>query len=144
MPHLSSPPGICLLSTFNELYLFIFYRHYTMAEYAFYLQKGSMFTEVRNLLSWAIQETSSCRSKNLTPRRHTPAVVPTTPTQKPEGPLWPVDTSSQVSTEVAEASLEDIPTSISPIATVSRTVSVTPWWMQWSLRQMPTKPSRIC
>ena len=26
-------------STFNELYPFIFYRHYTMAEYAFFLQK---------------------------------------------------------------------------------------------------------
>ena len=40
MPHLVSPPGICLLSTFNELYPFIFYRHYTMAEYAFFVQKA--------------------------------------------------------------------------------------------------------
>ena len=37
---LASPPGICLLSTFNELYPFIFYRHYTMAEYAFFVQKA--------------------------------------------------------------------------------------------------------
>ena len=56
-------------------------------------------------------------------------VVPTTPPQKPEGLLQPVDTSSQVSIEVAEASLEDIPTSISPIAAISRTRSVTPQWM---------------
>ena len=49
-----------------------------------------------------------------------------TPPQKPERPPQPVDTSSQVSTEVAEASLEDIPTSISPIAAISRTRSVTP------------------
>ena len=69
---------------------------------------------------------SSCRSKNLTPRRPTPVVVPTAPPQKPEGPLHLVDTSSQVSTEVAEASLEDIPTSISPNAAVSRTRSITP------------------
>ena len=53
-------------------------------------------------------------------------VVPMTPPQKPEGPLHPVDTSSQVSTEAAEASLEDIPTSISPIAAISRTGSITP------------------
>ena len=36
----ASPLGICLLSTFNELYPFIFYRHYTMAEYAFFTQKA--------------------------------------------------------------------------------------------------------
>ena len=35
--------------------------------------------------------------------------VPMTPPQKPEGPLQPVDTSSQASAEAAEASLEDIP-----------------------------------
>ena len=46
--------------------------------------------------------------------------------QKPGGAPWPVDISSQVSAEVAEASLEDIPTIISPIAAVSRTGSVIP------------------
>ena len=55
-----------------------------------------------------------------------PLAVPRTPPQKLEGPPWPVDTSSQVSTEVAEASLEDIPTSISPIAAISRTRNITP------------------
>ena len=53
-------------------------------------------------------------------------VVPMTPPQKPEGSLWLVDTPSQVSTKAAEASLEDIPASISPIATISRTRSITP------------------
>ena len=71
-------------------------------------------------------EASSCRSEHFPPRRPTPVAVPTTPPQKPEGPPWPVVTSSQVSIKVAEASLEDIPTSISPIAAVSRTRSVTP------------------
>ena len=88
--------------------------------------EGSMTMEIRNLPSQAILEMSSCGSKHSSPRRPTPAVVPITPPQKPEGPLWPVDTSSQASTEVAEASLEDILASISPIATVSRTGSVTP------------------
>ena len=68
----------------------------------------------------------SCGSKHLSPRRPTPAVDPTTPPQKPEGSLWPVGTSSQVSAETAEASLEDIPTRISPTAAISRTGSITP------------------
>ena len=88
--------------------------------------EGSITMEVRNLLSQAILEMSSCGSKHSSPRRPTPVVVPMTPPQKPEGPLQPVDTSSQVSAEVAEASLEDISTSISPIATISRTINITP------------------
>ena len=51
---------------------------------------------------------------------------PGLPPQKPDEPPWPVDTSSQASIEEAEASLEDIPTNISPIAAISRTGSVTP------------------
>ena len=88
--------------------------------------EGSMTVEVRNLLSQAVLEVSSCGCKHSCPRRPTPVVVPMTLPQKPEGPLWPVDTSSQASIEVAEASLEDIPNSISPIAAVSRTRTVTP------------------
>ena len=48
------------------------------------------------------------------------------PPPKPKELLQPVDTSSQASIEMAEASLEEIPTSISPIATTSRSGSVTP------------------
>ena len=88
--------------------------------------EGSMTMEVRNLLSPAILEMSSCGSKHSSPRRPTPEVVPMTPPQKPEGSLWPVDTSSQVSAEAAEAPLEDIPASISPIAAISTTRSITP------------------
>ena len=90
--------------------------------------EGSMTTEVSNLLSRAMLEASSCESKHSSPRRPTPAVVLTTPPWKPEGPPQPVDTSSQVSVEEAEASLEDIPANISPIAAISRTGSVTPPW----------------
>ena len=88
--------------------------------------EGSMTTEVSNLLSQAMLETSSCGSKHSSPRRPAPVVVLTILCQKPEGSLWPADTSSQVSAEAAEASLEDIPPSISPIAAVSMTRSVTP------------------
>ena len=85
-----------------------------------------MTMEVRNLLSQAVLETSGCRSKNLTPRRPTPVVVPMPLPQKSKELLQPVDTSSQVSAEMAEGSLEGIPTSISPIAVASRPGSITP------------------
>ena len=88
--------------------------------------EGSMTTEVSNLLSQAALEVSSCESKCSSPRRPTTAVVLMTPPQKPEGPLQAVNTSSQVSVKEAEASLEDIPTNISPIAAISRIRSVSP------------------
>ena len=52
--------------------------------------------------------------------------APMTPPQKPEGPLQAVDTSPQVSIKEVEASLEDLPINISPIAAVSRSGSVSP------------------
>ena len=53
-------------------------------------------------------------------------VVLMPPPHKPKELLQPVDTSSQVSAEMAEPSLEGIITSISPIAMTSRSRSVTP------------------
>ena len=53
-------------------------------------------------------------------------IVLTPHPQKSKELLQPVDTSSQVSAEIAEASLEGIPISISPIAMASRTRSITP------------------
>ena len=88
--------------------------------------EGSMTMEVRNLLSRVMLEMSGCRSENLTLRRSNQVVVPAPPPQRSEDLLQAVDTSSQVSTEVVEASLEGIPTSISPIAVASRTGSITP------------------
>ena len=85
-----------------------------------------MTMEVRNLLSQALLEMSGCRSKNLTRRRPNPVVVPMPLPQKSKELLQLVDTSSQVSAEMAEASLEGIPTSISPIAAASRSRSITP------------------
>ena len=67
-----------------------------------------------------------------------------TPLQKLEGPSQPVYSSSQASTEAAEASIEDIPTSISPITPISRTRSVSPLQTQWTSGKVPTKPSGIC
>ena len=69
---------------------------------------------------------SSCESKHSSPRRPTTAAVLMTPHQKPEGPLQAVDNSSQASVKEAEASLEDIPTNISPNAAISRSGSIIP------------------
>ena len=64
------------------------------------------------------------------------------PPQKSKELLHPVDTLSQVSTEMAEASLEGIPTSISLIAVASRPKSITPLVDPMELWGMPTKPSK--
>ena len=85
-----------------------------------------MTMEVRHLLSHTMLEMSGCESKNSTLRRPTQVVIPMPQSQKSEELLQPVDTSSQVSSEVGEASLEGIPTSISPITAASRARSVIP------------------
>ena len=73
---------------------------------------------------------SGHRSGNSTPRRPNPGVIFTPLPHKPKELLQPVDTSSQVSAQDdakrAEASLEGVPTTISPIAMTTRSGSVTP------------------
>ena len=85
-----------------------------------------MTTEVSNLLCQAVLEVSSCESEHSSPKRPTTAVVLMTQSQKPDGPLQSVNTSSQASIEEADSSLEDIPTNISQIAAISRSRSVSP------------------
>ena len=69
-------------------------------------------------------------SGNSTLRRPNPVVVLTLPPHKLKELLQPVDSSSQVSAqddaEMAEASLEGVPTTISPIAATTRSRSITP------------------
>ena len=68
--------------------------------------------------------------RNLTPKRPNPVVALTPPPNKLKELHKPVDTSSQMSTlddvEMAEASLEGVPTAISPIAVTLRSRSVIP------------------
>ena len=89
-----------------------------------------MTMEVRNLLSQAMLDTSGHRSGNSTLRRPNPVVILTPPPHKPKELPQPVDTSSQVSAQddskMAEASLEGVPTTISPIAMTTRSRSITP------------------
>ena len=88
-----------------------------------------MTMEVRNLLSQLMLDTSGHGSKNLTLRRPNPVVILTPPPHKLKELLQLVDTSSQVSTQEdakrVEASLEGVPTTISPIAVTTRSGSIT-------------------
>ena len=88
--------------------------------------EGTMTMEVRNLLSQVMLDTSGHGSNNLTLRRPNPVVILMPPPHKPKELLPLVETSSQVSTEMADASLEGIQTSISPIAMTTRSGSITP------------------
>ena len=79
-----------------------------------------MTMEVRELLSQAILDMSGHVSGNSTPKRPNPMVILKPPPHELRDPSGPVDTSSQVSApdkaEMAEASLEEIPTATSPTA----------------------------
>ena len=86
--------------------------------------------DVRSLLSRAMLDMSGHGSGNSTPRRLNPVVVLKPPPHKPNELPKSVDTSSQVSAlddvKMAEASLEGVPTTISPIAMTTRSRSITP------------------
>ena len=69
---------------------------------------------------------SSCESEHSSSRKITTVAVIMSPPQKMEVSLQPIDSSSQASVEQAEASLEDIPTNISPIATAYSIGNVSP------------------
>ena len=89
-----------------------------------------MTMEVRSLLSQAMLDMSGHGSGNSTPRRPNPVVILTPPPHKPKELPKLVETSSQVSAlddvKMAEASLEGVPTTISPIAMTTRSRSITP------------------
>ena len=89
-----------------------------------------MTMEVRSLLSWAMVDTSGHGSGDLTPKRPNVVVILTPPPHKLKELPKPMDTSSQVSAldnvKMVEASLEGVPTTISPIAATPRSRSVTP------------------
>ena len=89
-----------------------------------------MTMEVRSLLSQLMLDTLGHGSGNFTPKRPNPVAVLIPPPHMPKELPKLVDTSSQVSTlddvKMAEASLEGVPTTISPIAMTSRSRSITP------------------
>ena len=88
--------------------------------------EGSITAEVNHLLDQAITEVSSCESKQSSLEKITEAVATTSPPQKSEVMVPPVDTSSQASIKEVEGSLEDIPTNISLIAAIYSSRSASP------------------
>ena len=92
----------------------------------------SMTMEVRSLLSQVMLDMSGHMSGNLTPKRPNHLVVLTPPPHKLRDLSRLVDNSSQVRTpddvKMAEASLEEAPTTISPIAMTLGSRSSTPLW----------------
>ena len=88
--------------------------------------EGSMSVEVNDLLLQVVMEASSCESEHSPPGKITTVVVIMSPPWKLEVSLQPIDTSSQARVKEAEASLEDIPANISPIAIVYSSRSVSP------------------
>ena len=71
-------------------------------------------------------EVSSHESEQSSLEKVTEAVATTSPPQKLEVTVSPVDMSSQASMEEAEGTLEGIPTNISPIATIQSSRSASP------------------
>ena len=90
----------------------------------------SMTMEVRSLLSRVMLDMPGHGSGNSTPKRTNPVVALTPPPHKLKELPKLVDISSQVSAlddvKMAEASLEGVPTTISPIAATPRSRSITP------------------
>ena len=89
-----------------------------------------MTMEVRCFLCHAMLDMPSHGSGNSTQRRPNPVVMLPPPPHKLKELPKLVDTSSQVSTlddvEMVKASLEGVPTTISPIAAPTRSRSITP------------------
>ena len=71
-------------------------------------------------------EVSSCKSKQSSLEKITTAAVTTSPPQKSEVTVLPVDTSSEASIKEVEGSLEDIPANISLIASIYSSGSASP------------------
>ena len=90
------------------------------------IPEGSMTAEVDHLLDQAIMQASSYGSEHPSLEKITTAAATMSPPQKSEVSVPPVNTSSQASAKEEEASLEDIPTNISPIAAVYSSRSVSP------------------
>ena len=90
----------------------------------------SMTMEVRSLLSQAMLHTSGYGSGNSTSKRPNPVVILTPLPHKLKDLPRTVDTWSQMSApddiEMAEDSLGEVPTTISPIAVTPRSRSITP------------------
>ena len=95
--------------------------------------KYSMAREVDNLLTPAMADTSSCKSKQSSPEKTATVAATMSPPHRLEVTTPQADMSSQDSIKEAEGSLEDIPTNISLIAAAYSSRSISP----------PVEPSEL-
>ena len=86
----------------------------------------SIAAEVDDLLTQAMPDKSSCKSNHSPIGKVTTVEAVASPPRKSEASPRPVDTSSQASMEEAEASVECLPTNVSPIATACSSRSASP------------------
>ena len=88
--------------------------------------KCSQAAEVDNLLTQAMADTSSCKSKQSSLEKTATVAATTSPPHRSEVTTPPADTSSQASIKETEGSLEDVPTNISLIAAAYSSRSISP------------------
>ena len=74
----------------------------------------SLMAEVDDLLKWGIMDNYSCKSEHSAMGKEAATDADVSLSHKVEVPAPPIDTSSQVSVEEGEASLESNPINISP------------------------------
>ena len=88
--------------------------------------KCSLATEVDNLLTQAMADTSSCESEQSSLEKTATVAATTSPPCRSKVNTPPANTSSQASIEEAEGSPEDVPTNISLIAAAYSSGSISP------------------
>ena len=86
----------------------------------------SIAAEVNDLLTQVMADKSSHESEHFPIGKAATVEIVTSPPHKSEAPPLPVDTSSQASMEEVEASLEGLPTNISPITAAYSSSSASP------------------
>ena len=86
----------------------------------------SIAAEVNDLLTQVMADESSCKLEHSPIGKATTVETITSPPHKSEASPLLVDTSSQVSMEEAEASLEGLPANVSPITAICSSGSASP------------------
>ena len=95
----------------------------------------SLRAAVDDLLKWGIVDNYSCESEHSTMGKEAATETDMSLSHKVEVPAPPMDTSSQVSVEEGEASLESNPINVSPTTAAALKVQ---WQTSLSFRRMPT------
>ena len=85
-----------------------------------------LMAEVSNLPNWGMMQDYDCKQEHSTMAKEPGTKADTSPPQKAEVPVWPLDTSSQVSVAEMEGSIESNHTCNSPTAVAYSSCSDSP------------------